>query len=196
VAELADALGSGSSGRKAVRVRVPPSAPKKYPRLIVEVIMKKLTHIDKKGRARMVDVGGKQSTEREAIAQGSVYMRPETLALIQEDRVPKGDVFSVARIAGIMAAKKTSELIPLCHPLNITSVSIDLSIDTRRKKIEIVAKVKVTGQTGVEMEALTAVSASALAIYDMCKAVDRDIVISDIMLMEKKGGRSGTFKRK
>ncbi len=144
----------------------------------------------------MVDVSSKQSTEREAIAQGSVYMRPETLALIQENKVPKGDVLCVARIAGIMAAKKTSELIPLCHPLNISSVNIDLSIDGNKKKVNIVARVKVAGQTGVEMEALTAVSVSALAIYDMCKAVDRDIVISDIMLMEKRGGRSGTFKRK
>jgi cyclic pyranopterin monophosphate synthase len=143
----------------------------------------------------MVDVSSKQSTEREAIARGSVYMRPETLTLIQKSKVPKGDVFSVARIAGIMAAKKTSELIPLCHPLNITAVNIDLSIDVHERKVDIVVTVKVTGQTGVEMEALTAVSASALAIYDMCKAVDRDIVISDIMLMEKRGGRSGTFRR-
>jgi len=158
-------------------------------------IVKKLTHIDEQGRARMVDVSSKQSTEREAIARGSVYMRPETLTLIQKNKVPKGDVFSVARIAGIMAAKKTSELIPLCHPLNITAVNIELSIDVHKRKIDIVVTVKVTGQTGVEMEALTAVSASALAIYDMCKAVDRDIVISDIMLMEKRGGRSGTFRR-
>jgi cyclic pyranopterin monophosphate synthase len=144
----------------------------------------------------MVDVSGKQSTEREAIACGSVYAKPQTLAMIRSKKMPKGDVFCVARIAGIMAAKKTSELIPLCHPLNITSVSVDMRIDSKRNKIDIQAKVKVAGQTGVEMEALTAVSASALTIYDMCKAVDKDMVISDIMLVEKKGGRSGVFRRK
>lgn len=158
--------------------------------------MRKLTHIDEKGRARMVDVSSKASTEREAVARGSVYMKPETLQLILRNKVPKGDVICVARIAGILAAKKTDELIPMCHPLNISSVTIDLSIDELRKKIDIEAKVKVTGQTGVEMEALTAVSASALTIYDMCKAVDKDIVISDIMLMAKRGGRSGLFRRK
>jgi cyclic pyranopterin phosphate synthase len=158
--------------------------------------MRKLTHIDEKGRARMVDVSSKASTEREAVARGSVYMKPETLQLILRNEVPKGDVMCVARIAGILAAKKTDELIPMCHPLNISSVTIDLSIDELRKKIDIEAIVKVTGQTGVEMEALTAVSASALTIYDMCKAVDKDIVISDIMLMAKRGGRSGLFRRK
>ena len=189
VAELADALGSGSSGRKAVRVRVPPSAPK-------TTIMKKLTHLDKQGRAQMVDVSDKQSTKRVAVAKGSVSMRPETLKLIQDKKIPKGDVLCVARIAGIIAAKKTSELLPLCHPLNISSVDVDVSIDAEERKITIEATVKVTGQTGVEMEALTAVSVAALTIYDMCKAVDKDMVISDIMLMEKLGGRSGVFKRK
>jgi cyclic pyranopterin phosphate synthase len=159
-------------------------------------MLKKLTHLDEQGRACMVDVSGKQSTEREAIACGSVYAKPETIAMIEDKKMPKGDVFCVARIAGTMAAKKTSELIPLCHPLPILSVVIDLGIDKKKGKIDIVAKVKVAGQTGVEMEALTAVSASALAIYDMCKAVDRDIVISDIMLVEKRGGRSGVFRRK
>jgi cyclic pyranopterin phosphate synthase len=159
-------------------------------------MLKKLTHLDEQGRACMVDVSGKQSTEREAIARGSVYAKPETIAMIEDKKMPKGDVFCVARIAGTMAAKKTSELIPLCHPLPILSVVIDLGIDKKKGKIDIVAKVKVAGQTGVEMEALTAVSASALAIYDMCKAVDRDIVISDIMLVEKRGGRSGVFRRK
>jgi len=159
-------------------------------------MLKKLTHLDEQGRACMVDVSGKQSTEREAIARGSVYAKPETIAMIEDKKMPKGDVFCVARIAGTMAAKKTSELIPLCHPLPILSVVIDLGIDKKKRKIDIVAKVKVAGQTGVEMEALTAVSASALAIYDMCKAVDRDIVISDIMLVEKRGGRSGVFRRK
>jgi len=143
----------------------------------------------------MVDVSGKQTTEREAVARGYVYAKSETLSMIRDKQMPKGDVFCIARIAGIMAAKKTGELIPLCHPLNISSVMIDMGIDERKGKIEIVAKVKVTGRTGVEMEALTAVAASALAIYDMCKAVDKTMVISDIMLVEKRGGRSGTFRR-
>ena len=158
--------------------------------------MKKLTHLDKEGRAKMVDVTGKLSTVREAIARGSVDMKPETLKLIQDKKIPKGDVLSVARVAGIMAAKKTSEIIPMCHPLNITSVNIDLSLDNKKDRIDIEARVKVTGQTGVEMEALTAVSVAALTIYDMCKAVDKEMVISDIMLIEKRGGRSGHFKRK
>lgn len=144
----------------------------------------------------MVDVSEKQSTKRIAVAKGSVSMKSETLKLIQDKKVPKGDVVCVSRIAGIMAAKKTSELIPMCHPLNITSVDLDVSIDAEERKITIEATVKVTGQTGVEMEALTAVSVAALTIYDMCKAVDKDMVISDIMLMEKQGGRSGVFKRK
>jgi cyclic pyranopterin phosphate synthase len=158
--------------------------------------MKKLTHLDKAGRAKMVDVSKKQQTEREAVARGAVHMKPETLALIKDKKVPKGDVLSVARVAGIMAAKKTSELIPMCHPLNIASVDIDLNLNNKENKIEIESRVKVVGQTGVEMEALTAVSVAALTIYDMCKAVDKEMVISDIMLMEKRGGRSGYFKRR
>jgi cyclic pyranopterin phosphate synthase len=157
--------------------------------------MKKLTHFDKEGRAKMVDVTGKASTVREAVARGTVSMKPETLRLIQDKKIPKGDVLCVARVAAIQGAKKTSELIPMCHPLNITSVSIDFSLDDKRHNIDIEAHVKVTGQTGVEMEALTAVSVAALTIYDMCKAVDKEMVISDIKLMEKKGGRSGHFKR-
>jgi cyclic pyranopterin phosphate synthase len=158
--------------------------------------MKKLTHLDEKGRARMVDVSEKQITRREAVARGSVYMKTGTIKLIKGRKVPKGDVFSVAKIAGIAAAKKTSELIPLCHPLSIASVDIDFDLNGKRNKVEIEARVKVVGPTGVEMEALTAVSVAALTIYDMCKAVDKEMVISDIMLMEKKGGRSGHFKRK
>ena len=158
--------------------------------------MKKLTHLDEKGRAKMVDVSEKQITRREAVARGSVYMKPGTIKLIKDRKIPKGDVFSVAKIAGIVAAKKTSELIPLCHPLSIASVDIDFDLDGKRNKVEIEARVKVVGQTGVEMEALTAVSVAALTIYDMCKAVDKEMVISDIMLMEKKGGRSGHFKRR
>jgi cyclic pyranopterin monophosphate synthase len=159
-------------------------------------VMKRLTHLDKQGRARMVDVTGKPATKRGAIAMGSIRMKPETFQLIMENKVPKGDVLSTARIAGIMAAKKTCELIPMCHPLNLTSVSIDFTLDGPKSRIDIEAQVKIVGRTGVEMEALTAVSAAALTIYDMCKAVDREMVISDIMLMEKRGGKSGVFKRK
>lgn len=155
----------------------------------------KLTHLDEEGKAKMVDVSEKPFTEREAIARSSVYMRPETIKLIRDKAIPKGDVIAVARVAGIMAAKKTWELIPMCHPLNITSVTIDMKIDAGKSKVDVEAKVKTVGQTGVEMEALTAASAAALTIYDMCKAVDKEITISDIMLMEKRGGRSGEFKR-
>ncbi len=158
--------------------------------------MKKLTHLDKEGRAKMVDVTQKSATTREAIARGSVFMKPETLKLIQDKKVPKGDVLCVARIAGIMAAKRTSDLIPMCHPLNITSVDIELGLDSKENKIEIESRVRVVGQTGVEIEALTAISVAALTIYDMCKAVDKEMVISDIMLLEKIGGRSGHFRRK
>jgi cyclic pyranopterin phosphate synthase len=157
--------------------------------------MKRLTHLDKEGRAKMVDISEKPLTQREAVAKGSVYMKPETLRLIEDKKVPKGDVLCVSRVAGIMAAKKTSELIPMCHPLNITSVDIKLNLDSKKNKVDIEACVKILGQTGVEMEALTAVSAAALTIYDMCKAVDKEMVISDIMLMEKRGGRSGVYKR-
>ena len=165
--------------------------------------MKKLTHIDEKGRPKMVDVGSKPLTERMAVARGSVYMKKETFKLIKAGKLSKGDVLNVAKLAGIMAAKKTAEIIPLCHPLNITSVDIDFKLvgdstlrDEKKSRIDIESRVKITGQTGVEMEALTAVSAAALTIYDMCKAVDKGMVISDIMLMEKRGGKSGRFKRK
>ncbi len=158
--------------------------------------MKKLSHLDKQGKAKMVDITEKPLTLREAVAKGHVYMKPETLKLIKDKKIPKGDVFTVSRVAGIMAAKKTSELIPMCHPLDITSVNIDFTPDRKKNKIDIEAHVKITGRTGVEMEALTAVFAAALTIYDMCKAVDKEMVISDIMLLEKKGGRSGLYKRK
>jgi cyclic pyranopterin phosphate synthase len=159
------------------------------------VFMKRLTHLDKEGRAKMVDISEKPLTQREAVAKCTVYMKPKILRLIKGKKVPKGDVLCVSRVAGIMAAKKTSELIPMCHPLNITSVNINFNLDSRKNKIDIEASVKILGQTGVEMEALTAVSVAALTIYDMCKAVDREMVISDIMLMEKRGGKSGVFKR-
>ena len=157
--------------------------------------MKKLTHLDKEGRAKMVDISEKPLTQREAVAKGSLYMKPETLRLIEDKKVPKGDVLCVSRVAGIMAAKKTSELIPMCHPLNITSVDINFKLDSKKNKVDIEARTKILGQTGVEMEALTAVSVAALTIYDMCKAVDKEMVVSDIMLMEKRGGRSGAYKR-
>ncbi len=156
----------------------------------------KLTHLDKGGKARMVDVSEKTVTQREAVAKGSVLMNTATVRLIKDGALPKGDVLAVARVAGIMAAKKTCELIPLCHPLNITSVTVDMSVDEEGGRVEIESKVRTTGQTGVEMEALTAVSAAALTVYDMCKAVDKEMTISDIMLIEKRGGRSGEFKRR
>ncbi len=154
-----------------------------------------LTHFDENGRARMVDISEKEITKREAIATGSVFMKPETISLIKDRRISKGDVLNVARIAGIMAAKKTSDLIPMCHPLNISSVSIDFFIDEEKKRVDIKTNVKITGQTGAEMEALVATSVAALTIYDMCKSVDKDMVISEIMLLEKRGGKSGDFKR-
>ena len=157
--------------------------------------MKKLTHIDSKGRASMVDVTGKTETERVAVAGGSVQMKKATLNLITDNRIAKGNVFETARLAGIMAAKKTSDLIPLCHPLNITSVSVDFKSVKSKNRIDITATAKCTGQTGVEMEALTAASVAALTIYDMCKAVDKAMVISDIMLLKKSGGKSGEWKR-
>jgi len=157
--------------------------------------MNKLTHFDHAGAARMVDVSGKADTLREAIAAGRVTMMPETLQLILDRKVSKGDVFSVARIAGIMAAKKTAEIIPLCHPVALTSVEVAFEPDVAGSFVDIIATARTTGRTGVEMEALTAVSASGLAIYDMCKAVDRAMTITDIRLMKKTGGKSGTFER-
>jgi len=157
--------------------------------------MAEFTHFDEKGRARMVDVGEKDVTEREAVARGEVHMRPETLRMVLEGSAKKGDVLGVARIGGIAAAKKTWDLIPLAHPLPLTSVKVDFEPDQDRSVVHIEARVKVTARTGVEMEALTAVSVAALTIYDMCKAVDRGMVISNVRLMEKSGGRSGRFRR-
>ncbi|CEP69234.1 Molybdenum cofactor biosynthesis C,bacterial-type [Moorella glycerini] len=154
-----------------------------------------LTHLDAKGAARMVDVGAKAVTERVAVARGRVLMSRNTLDLILEGQMPKGDVLAVARVAGIMAAKQTGSLIPLCHPLTISAVSLDFRPDRETGALEIEARVKTTGQTGVEMEALTAVSVAALTIYDMCKAVERGMVIDNIRLVEKSGGRSGHFLR-
>jgi cyclic pyranopterin monophosphate synthase len=158
--------------------------------------MAKLSHLDDQGRAKMVDVSDKDITSRIAVARGTVHMRAETLALILDDKIEKGDVFSVARVAGIMAAKKTSELIPMCHPLNITSVEIDLTPAENPARVEIEVSVRVSGKTGVEMEAMNAVAVAGLTIYDMCKAVDREMSIGAIRLVKKSGGKSGTFIRK
>ena len=153
--------------------------------------MEKLTHFDEKGNTRMVNVGEKPETLRIAIAQGYVTAKLETLKLISSQQMKKGNVLEVARLAGYMAAKKTSELIPLCHPLNLTSIRVDVAIV--EDKIEIEAEVQTFGRTGVEMEALTAVSVAGLTVYDMCKAVDREMCISDIRLVKKSGGASGDF---
>ncbi len=155
--------------------------------------MSELTHLDAEGRAHMVDVGTKLETERLAIAHGFVRLAPHTVALLQAGMTPKGDVLGVARVAGIMAAKRTSDLIPLCHPLAITRVTVELTIEDNG--VRIVAEVGITGRTGVEMEALTAVSVAALTLYDMVKAVDRAAVITDIRLERKSGGKSGDFIR-
>lgn len=156
--------------------------------------MNDLTHIDADGNAIMVDVSDKDSTERTATAAGSVYMEPETLKLIADKGVKKGDVLSIAQLAGIMGAKRTPDLIPLCHPLNLTSVKVELTTDATRNTVDITATCKLSGKTGVEMEALTAVSVAALTVYDMCKAVDRGMRLGDIRLIHKAGGKSGEFK--
>jgi cyclic pyranopterin phosphate synthase len=156
--------------------------------------MSKLTHLDEKGEAAMVDVSSKAMTERVAIAEGHIVMLPETLRLIREGNAKKGDVLGAARIAGIMAAKKTHELIPLCHPLLISKIAIDLEPDEVLPGIRVRATVKLSGQTGVEMEALTAVSVACLTIYDMVKAADRGMTIEAIRLIEKSGGKSGTYR--
>jgi len=154
----------------------------------------RLTHIDATGAAHMVDVGDKAVTTRTAIAEGSVTMLPETLALILSGQAKKGDVLATARIAGIMAAKKTHELIPLCHPLLLTKVTVDIVADETLPGLRVTALARVSGQTGVEMEALTAASVACLTIYDMAKAVDRGMVIGGVRLLEKSGGKSGTWK--
>ena len=156
--------------------------------------MDKLTHFDEMGRSRMVDVSEKEITLREAVASGVISMKPDTFRMIMNKEIVKGDVLEVAKIAGIMAAKKTSELIPMCHPLEITNVEMLFRPDEGESSIEIKSKVNVRGRTGVEMEALVAVSTAALAIYDMCKAVDKGMVISKVKLMRKSGGKSGTYQ--
>lgn len=158
--------------------------------------MAKLTHVDSKGNARMVDVSGKKETKREAVAEGKVRLSPSTYKLVREGYGPKGDIFTVAKIAGIMAAKKTHELIPLCHPLAITHVDVDYLFDDSKSTIGIRSSVRIKGQTGVEMEALTCVTVVALTIYDMCKAVDKSIELGPFCLLEKSGGKSGKYSRK
>jgi cyclic pyranopterin phosphate synthase len=155
----------------------------------------KLTHFDERGAARMVDVGAKPETHRVAVAAGVIAMRPETLALVRDGTAKKGDVLGVARVAAIQAAKRTSELIPLCHPVPLTSVAIEFAIDEPGARVECRATVECTARTGVEMEALTAVQVALLTIYDMCKAVDRGMVIGEVRLLEKRGGKSGPWVR-
>ena len=155
---------------------------------------KTLTHFDARGNAHMVDVGAKEITERVAVARARVSMQPATLKLIATRKAAKGDVLAVAQLAGIMAAKKTPDLIPLCHPLALSSVEVKLSLDARRHAVDIEATCKLKGRTGVEMEALTAATVAALTVYDMCKSVDRGMVISDVRLLHKSGGKSGTYE--
>ena len=158
--------------------------------------MSSFTHLDSNGNVRMVDVSGKDATLREALARGIVNMTPETLKKIQDGKMKKGNVLETARIAGVMAAKKTAELIPMCHPLNPTHIEVNFFLDKTANSIRIESRVRLVGQTGVEMEALTAVSVAALTIYDMCKSQDREMVISDICLLEKSGGKSGRYSRR
>ena len=156
--------------------------------------MSKFTHLDSDGNAIMVDVSEKPQTERMAIAKGEVLIAAKTMKMIIAEELQKGDVLSVAQLAGIMGAKRTPDLIPLCHPLNLSSVEVELSCDPLRNAVDITATCKLTGQTGVEMEALTAVSLAALTVYDMCKAVDKEMWITNIRLVQKSGGRSGVYK--
>jgi cyclic pyranopterin phosphate synthase len=155
--------------------------------------MSDLTHFDDSGNAHMVDVGTKDVTERVATARATIVMQPATLKLIRDKKAAKGDVLTVAQLAGIMAAKKTPDLIPLCHPLALSSVAVILTLDEARNAVDIEATCKLKGRTGVEMEALTAASVAALTVYDMCKAVDRGMVISEVRLLHKSGGKSGTW---
>ena len=157
---------------------------------------KTLTHLSSRGEARMVDVAAKSVTEREAVAEGRVIMQPKTLAIVQRGDAKKGDVLGAARIAGILAAKRTHELIPLCHPLPISQVEVELELDAKLPGVVVTARVKVSGKTGVEMEALTAVSVACLTVYDMVKAVERGMRIEGIRLVEKRGGRSGHYRAK
>ena len=158
--------------------------------------VRRLSHLDRRGRARMVDVSPKPVTEREAVARGEVAMRAETLSRIAAGALPKGDVLGTARLAGVMAAKRTADLLPLCHPLSLSHVDVELTPDPAGGRVLIESRVRVEARTGVEMEALTAVAVAGLTLYDMCKAIDRDMTIGAIRLVRKTGGRSGTFVRR
>jgi len=157
--------------------------------------MKRLSHVDRRGRARMVDISDKDETKREAVARGVITMQPKTLRMIHQGSLPKGDVLAAARLAGVMAAKRVPDLIPLCHPLLLTSAEIEFTPVERAGRLDIESRVRITGRTGAEMEALTAVAVAALTVYDMCKAVDKAMVIGSIRLVVKKGGKSGTYRR-
>jgi len=159
------------------------------------MLNKKLTHLDEKGRPKMVYVGEKKDTDREAVASGKIFLSEETYSRLKKGDLKKGDVLSTAQIAGIMGAKKTSEIIPMCHNIFITGVEMEFNLNDGDKSVDIISKAKTTGKTGIEMEALTGVSISALTIYDMCKAIDKNMVISDIKLIKKYGGKSGTYLR-
>jgi cyclic pyranopterin phosphate synthase len=156
--------------------------------------MAEFTHFDAEGKAAMVDISDKDITERVAEARGSIIMQPETLAMIRDGSVKKGDALSVARLAGLMGAKRTPDLIPPCHPVSLTSIKVDLTIDEARSAVDITATCKLKGRTGVEMEALTAVTVAALTVYDMCKAADRSMRITEVRLTQKSGGKSGTYE--
>jgi cyclic pyranopterin phosphate synthase len=156
--------------------------------------MPKLTHFDKSGRARMVDVSKKRETLREAVVRGSVFMNSKTFKSIMSGKIAKGDVFAVARVAGMMAAKRTSEIIPMCHPLNLSHIEVNFFPLEKESRIDVEARVKIKGQTGVEMEGFVAVAAAGLTIYDMCKAIDRGMIFSNIHLVKKTGGKSGTYE--
>jgi cyclic pyranopterin phosphate synthase len=157
--------------------------------------MKRLSHVDRHGRARMVDISQKDETTREAVARGVITMQPATLRMIQKGIVPKGDVLAAARLAGVMAAKRVPDLIPLCHPLLLSSAEVEFTPIEKSGRLDIESRIKITGRTGAEMEALTAVAVAALTVYDMCKAVDKEMVIGSIRLVAKKGGKSGTYRR-
>jgi cyclic pyranopterin phosphate synthase len=180
--------------RRAASSRVKPRS--RRPGSTVPRRAKTLTHLSSRGEARMVDVAAKSVTEREAVAEGRVIMQPKTLAIVRQGNAKKGDVLGAARIAGILAAKRTHELIPLCHPLPISKVEIELEPDAKLPGVVVTARVKVSGKTGVEMEALTAVSVACLTVYDMVKAVERGMRIEGIRLIEKRGGRSGHYRAK
>ena len=157
--------------------------------------MKRLSHVDRHGRARMVDISDKDETRREAVARGVITMQPSTLRMIQQGGLPKGDVLAAARLAGVMAAKRVPDLIPLCHPLLLTNAEVEFTPVQESGRLNIESRIKMTGRTGAEMEALTAVAVAALTVYDMCKAVDKEMVISSIRLVAKRGGKSGTYRR-